>query len=151
MLKVPLFTDTITLNSISTLGILRDEIKVLCYYDFGRTESINFPLASDSSRTKSFKYKIPAYQYVKKLQLGIHYYQLDDILNIYINGKRYFSRDRNTTHCKNHGPDCVINEMNNYTFDFSLSSEDLEVVVQLVNITYDGILTDAWISLKVLY
>lgn len=146
-----MFTDTITLNSISVLDKLKYEITVLNYYDFGVSESINFPLASNASRTKSFKYKVPAYQYVKKLQLGIHYYQLDDILNIYINGKQYFSRNRNDTHCLNKDPYCVINEMNNYTFDFSLSSEDLEIVVQLVNLTYDGILTDAWISLKALY
>ena len=144
------FTDTITISFISALGNFNYELKVLNYCDFGRTESINFPLNSAASRTKVFNYKVPGYQYVKKLQLQIHYYQLDDILNVYLNNKHIHSSTR-VSSCSHKGPDCVSNQTFNYTFDFSLSSEDLNITVQLVNVEYDGLLTDAWISLKAIY
>ena len=144
------FTDTITISFISALGNFNYELKVLNYCDFGRTESINFPLNSAASRTKVFNYKVPGYQYVKKLQLQIHYYQLDDILNVYLNNKHIHSSTR-VSSCSHKGPDCVSNQTFNYTFDFFLSSEDLNITVQLVNVEYDGLLTDAWISLKAIY
>ena len=122
---------------------------ILPYKDIAISETFSFPLSYDSLRTKSFVYEIPYYQYVKRIELGIHYYQLDDLIMIDINGNNLFSQGREW--CEGQLESCIVNRTFYHTASINLTSPLLRMEVKLFNFGNQSILSNAYITLKVFY
>lgn len=115
--------------------------------------SFNFPLSGYvGTRSNYYNFTIDGYQYVKNIRVGVHFYQLDDNLYIYLNNRHIISQDR--AWCFGSEWDCVINNTFYYTIPASslnLTSNNLSFRVDHYNSGRDGVCTGAWFSFEVYY
>ena len=146
-----MFTGTIKAIFKSVWKSFEKDIALKNYKNYGQIINLNFPLSYYvGNRIQTYNFRIDGYQYISQIKIGVHVYQLEDELNVYLNGNHLISQGRE--HCVGDDYDCVVNKTRYYTFNSpNLSSNNLTISAIHHNSTDAGICTGAWISFEIYY